>query len=328
MEEKSTALLSLREKELVMNDDLEPQDLLVQLNDEAIKEGRIDGVSERKGADLVISQFYKDRALELILPTLDMVREWSITVVEDCRELCRLILSLFDDFIDGAITKEVTYRRVFYLGMLLRQLDVVRLTNPTSALHGTLQKMLKQLNLNTETYYNYCIVRYSSIIAEIPDANDKLAELKSMKRRLLNTEVRPGYIYQMVLPDLKHQLQDWLRTQTALIANQPTKEENKPSRKDLVDEKFKMAALMGMDVLAVLVKATIEGELIEEPCYEALFRFMSKYFSTSKAADFKASSFKARFGEQPTRKTLTEALRFLIAMEDNVKDRMKDAKKS
>ncbi|MET7000165.1 hypothetical protein [Chitinophaga defluvii] len=304
----------------------EPQDLLIQLNDEAIREGRIDGFSKSGGIDLTISDFYKERALVLMAPTLGAIRGWLSSVAEECRQLCDLIRSLFDDFIDAPITKEVTYRRVFYLGRLLCELDAIRMTNPSSALHGALQKTLKQLNLNTEAYYNYCIARYSNIIARIPDVSDKLAELKGMKKKLLNSEVWSGYIYQMALPDLKHQLQDWLRTRAAELADQPIKEVNKPSRMDLTDEQFKINTLMGMDVLAILFKAAIKGGLIAEPCYEALFRFVSRHFSTPTMTDFKATSFKSRYGEQPTRKGLTAALRLLIAMEEHVKERMKDAK--
>lgn len=327
MDEKSTVLRSTKETALVIDDALESQNLLIQLNEEAIREGIMDGVSERRGIDLMVSEFYKDRALELITPTLDTVREWLNTAEGDCRELGHLILSLFDKFKDGAITKEITYRHVFYLGGLLRQLDAIRITNPTSALHGALQKALKQLNLNTEAYYNYCIARYSSIIAQIPDDSDKLAELKSMKRRLLNTEVRPGYIYNMLLPDIKHQLQDWLRTKTALIANQPTLEENKPSRTDLIDEEFKMDALMKTEVLAVLFRAFVDGELIAKPNYQALFRFAARYFSTTSAASFQAPGFHTRFYEQPRRRTLIEALVFINKMESVVRDMMKNTKK-
>lgn len=305
----------------------ESQNLLIQLNDEAIMEGRIDGFSERRGADLTISDFYKTRALELMLPTLDAVREWLSSVVEECRELCRLILSLFDDFIDGPITKEVTYRRVFYLGRLLRELDTVRMARPTSSLHGALQKALKQLNLNTEIYYNYCITRYNNIIARIPDVGDKLAELKSMKRKLLNSEVWPGYIYQIPLPDLKHQLQDWLRIQTAQLANQPVQAVHKPSRIDLIDEQFKMAALMRMEVLAVLFRAFVEGKLIKKPNFQALFRFAARYFSTTNIVTFQASSFHTRFYEPATRRTLIEALVFIGEMEKIVRAEMKYAKK-
>ncbi len=84
---------------------------------------------------------------------------------------------------------------------------------------------------------------------------------------------------------------------------------------------------MGMDVLAALFKAAIEGRLIEEPGYEALFRFVSRYYSTTNIANFKASSFKSRFSEQPSRKTLIAALRFIIAMERSVKEKMNDVKK-
>jgi len=324
MEGQSISPSSGAADNLIIADAAAPLGLEKLLYEEAITE-EYQGAAMYKGIDVPVSIAYKTLAVALMEPPYIVIREWLDLAGEDCAELKELIKTIFDTFFTGPVTDEVTYRRVLYLGRLLQQLEAIKITGNRKALHGALQKMLKQQNLNTEDYYNYCTERYAKVLDDIPDTADKLAELKIMRKRLLNLELQTGTAYHQPLRDIRHQLVDWIRTQIALVTKELATPEQVTDRKQQADAVFKMNALVTSEVLGLFFKVILKANIFRKVPMEAFFRFATKYFSTTNNETLNDRTIRSRFHGKSLRalNEVSDMIHRMLRIVDNMKRKLK-----
>ncbi|MET7000162.1 hypothetical protein [Chitinophaga defluvii] len=279
------------------------------LHDEAVKEEhRIAGMYS--GHDIPISEDYRIVAKALMAQQFGIVKEWLHIEAAYCGGLGELIVDVFETFYTGPVTDEVTYRRVFYLGELLQQLEAIKMTGTRGALHISLQNMLEQLNLNTAEYYSYCTDRYLNTLAGIPDAADKLAALKTIQEHLSGLVLKKGVVYHQSLPDIRYQLMDWVEARIAL-SNMPasTPKYGKGSKEE-ADANFRVVPLMPSGTLALFFKLMVEAGLFRKPILRVFARFIERNFCDSNGEPLNANTFLARYN------TNKQKLKIINAVQD------------
>jgi hypothetical protein len=270
------------------------------------------------GRDVPVSLTDRMMAMTCMKAPLLAIKQWLDAGDDRSEELRDIILGVYDQFYSGPITSEVTYLRVFYLFQLLLRLQEIKATGTTHALHGALQKLLKEMNLNTDVYYQYCIHDYSRILSAIPNGPAKLAELKVMRKCLLSLKLVEGAAYHLPLPDIRERLLDWVRSEIALLSDQAAR---KVSRKEQIDADFKIPVLVSMEVLMGFVRNMEEVGMIGDMNKEAFFRLVEEFFTTANRETHKASSIHTRYYDK-THKTEREVRGYLHKMLDNIKKKL------
>lgn len=261
--------------------------------------------------DTWIPDSYQQIVISDLAKDMSILRE-GLKQAKIDTELIKVSMAPLYHFIQPTVSvhNKITYGRLAYLKVLKDELKHLSLGNHEDSASQTLQYRLLYLNLNSFSYYRYCINQVQHYVKEVPGKPEKLERLAYVMKLVQQAKVREGIAYDPNELSLKQQLAHWLTQEIHFLKTPGNQEGTKTADLDLATEvHFKLD--LSVAQLALLIRVLRENNLLmPTSSVNAHLRLATKVFKTKEAHALSFKSIRNKYYdiETGTRESLREVL--------------------
>ncbi|WP_349318409.1 hypothetical protein [Chitinophaga sp. MM2321] len=222
----------------------------------------------------------------------------GFTAAQIDEQLSSIVLQSFLDFPSAENNDSlITYRQLFYLRRLQKELSALLINNNGGPdLAEKLKDLLLYLNFNNVHYLRYCTDSITMEITELPTIREKLDHLIFLQKKINQTNIKPGFIFNKLHPTLQNQLKAWLNEEISYLHRKTHLSAPGHSPDELSRWKdFKVITVLSVAQLGYIIKLLLGNGVFLNRNKTELLDFFSQFFTTVKQDNVSSGSLRTNF---------------------------------
>lgn len=222
-------------------------------------------------------------------------------------ELLTHALRPFEDFLNS--NDHVTHRRIIFIRGLQRAL-LGLIKNQTHDFRLNLQWALFQYNLNSFSYFQYCVQQLTGHINEVTSDQERLDRLAHVRKLIFQNHIKPGYADDPEMPPLKMQLADWIDQEMNYIEMRLHRLSVPDDGKDTIRTVSKTKIDLSVSQLAYLLRVLVEVNVLQSNTVTSLLKWIPNFIQTKRTESIGLASLQAKYykPEHGARKAVRDLL--------------------
>lgn len=250
---------------------------------------------------------------------LNKLKNKKFTDNSDTRIL-EIIIDVLSKKIQSNTGRKITYRQIFYLKDLLKNLDAVSDSREKSNFNSGLHELLIAQNFNFPLYINYYIEQIIVDISTQENSKDKLNRLlfhhKEFSQLLSNEKVT----FDPSRHNIKYVLDNWFKHEISYLERriELSLEEREIFKTNDVSatviKENKVECILSTDQMALILRAADESRILKAKSMSHIFKTIVPYLSTlqKKELSYDAMRSKSYVAEERDKEIAIKALEQLI----------------
>jgi hypothetical protein len=209
---------------------------------------------------------------------------------ETNKQLANIVLNSLYSFISRL--KEgfpVTFKELLYYKDLLKELELLELSQCESAVFTSLDELLIFLNFNSKSYTGYFTKKLAERLNENENTTDKLERLLFHYKQFNQMHRKPGVILNPQYRDLKTELSNWFtqeifylekKLHLTIVPMNGNAEQKGLKTVSQKNEPQKLLCILSVDQMALILRSADDLKIIMARSLNAVFKAIVPYLST------------------------------------------------
>lgn len=206
----------------------------------------------------------------------------------------RLILimqNLFEDLLEGAASREISFGFLTYMTQLASELKQVRLAEQeATTFFSTLETLLIRMNFNHASYISYLTEKITQHVISIEQDAGRIEKMHFFYQHFHQIQVKQSVVYDSDCQSLQTVIRNWFAQEIIYLEKKfhsqplPVKGEAKPLSKGKpvikASEQEKVLCILSVDQMALFLKAADEMKILTAKSMSSIFKTVAPHLAT------------------------------------------------